>query len=377
LLQAGLVPQAERTLKDLAVRARRGPMADEAWFRLERLYYQSGDYQQALGAFSKISERPAEPIRPEALYLAGNSYLRLNDDRKAIDLLDRVGGGNESYPFALYSSGLARLRLKETGHSMPGPFRKLMAIHPGEDPVLRELIHKTRVTVGFFLNDQKRYPEAIALFETVPPKSVYRIPARFGIGISYLGMEECVKAVVVFGELIEQAPTDPYALEARLYVGTCYAKLNAYHKAMERYLDALAAYSARKENLKKLAERIQKLGAASTGADLIPADLRRELAIDRDFPELVEVYDDWFRLYGQISRIDPETQGRKAPAAGPDLKTMRDRTQEVRRELDGLLRTAMTDQVSARMERIDELVRRANIGITKNMILVQDHESAP
>jgi hypothetical protein len=45
--------------------------------------------------------------------------------------------------------------------------------------------------------------------------------------------------------------------------------------------------------------------------------------------------------------------------------------------LDELLRTAATDQLLTKIKLIDDLVVRANVGIAKNTILMQDYGTAP
>ena len=389
-LRARLVAQAEQTLKELAIQTRREPIAAEAWFRLEKMYYRKGDYQQALGAFYKIPSKSVLPLRQEAAYLAGNSYLYLKDYLKATELLGKIGEGSDYYPFALYSNGLAYLNMGDTWSSTQQQFQKLVAFNSDEDPILQELINKTRVTLGFFFIDQKRYPEAMALFEAVPASSRYWASARFGIGKTNIGKEDCVKAIVVLMDLIERFPSQPYALEARLHVGSCYSKLSAYRRAVDSYQDALKAYSARSEELKKLIQKIQMtnlenwLSKSRTGPSqrgLRPASLEQDLVIEQGFPELMDVYADWFRLNEEISLRFRQgkdlTISKMDHGTAQGSKPLLIQMQGIRRDLIELLRAAVTDQLSSKMEQIDELALRANIGIAKNLTLMQDHETTP
>ncbi|MBI3595784.1 MAG: tetratricopeptide repeat protein [Nitrospirae bacterium] len=371
LLRADLLSQAEQTLKDLVIQAHRAPIVAEGWFQLEKLYYRKGDYPQAIGAFLKIPMSKTLPLRPEATYLAGNSYLYLKDYLKAIDLFSKIGEGSDYYPFAVYSSGLAYLNLGDAWSSTQLQFQKLIALKPGEDPILQELINKTRVTLGFIFMDQKRYPEALSVFEAIPPQSRYRIQARFGIGKAFMGMEDCVKAIVVFKDLIEQAPAQSYALEAHLQIGNCYSKLSAYHRAVDSYQDALKAYSERSESFKKLIQQIQT------------TNLENWLSLAREpgFPEAMNVYADWFRLNKEIA---DEVQRGRNPALHktergtiPDFKPLQMKMQDVRQDMIKLLQASATHHLSSQLAQIDELALRANMGIAKNMTFMQDHETVP
>jgi tetratricopeptide (TPR) repeat protein len=389
-LQTNLISQAENTLKDISVQTRREPIAAEAWFRLEKLYYRKGDYQQALEAFYKIPAKGALSLRQEAAYLAGNSYLYLKDHLKAVELLGKIGEGSDFYPFALYSSGLAYLNLGDAWSATQQKFQTLIAFKPGEDPVRQELINKTRVTLGFFFIDQKRYPEAMSVFEAVPASSRYWTPARFGIGKVYIGTEDCVKAIVVLRDLIERTPTHPYALEARLQVGSCYSKLSAYRRAVDSYQDALKAYSGRSDDLKKLIQKIQttnlenwlfKSRPGTSGQGPRPVSLEQDLIFERGFRELMDVYSRWFRLNEEISlqirQSKDMTISKMDRGTAQNSKPLTMQMQDIRRDLIDLLRVAATDQLSSKMEQIDELALRANTGIAKNLTLMQDHETAP
>jgi len=371
LLRADLVSQAEQTLKELVVQTHRAPIAAEGWFQLEKLYYRKDDYPQAVGAFLKIPMSKKLPLREEATYLAGNSYLYLKDYLKAIDLFSRISEGSEYYPFAVYSSGLAYLNLGDAWSSTQLQFQKLIALKPGGDPVLQDLINKTRLTLGFIFMDQKRYSEALSVFETIPAQSRYRMQAQFGIAKAYMGTEDCVKAIVVFKDLIDQAPTQSYALEARLQIGNCYSKLSAYHRAVDSYQDALRAYSEQSEGFKKMTQQIQ-----TTNLENWPS-LNREAR----FPEAMDVYADWVRLNKGIG--DEVQRGRNAAVNKAehgtisDLKSLQTKMQDVRQDLIKLLRASATHQVSSQLAQIDELALRANMGIAKNMTFMQDHETAP
>jgi tetratricopeptide (TPR) repeat protein len=371
LLQADLLSLAEQTLKEVVVQTHRAPMAAEGWFQLEKLYYRKGDYPQSLGAFLKIPMSKTLPQREEATYLAGNSYLYLKDYLKAIDQFSKIGEGSDYYPFAVYSSGLAYLNLGDAWSSTQLQFQKLIALKPGEDPVLQELINKTRLTLGFIFMDQKRFPEALSVFEAIPPQSRYRMQGRFGIGKAYMGMEDCVKAIVVFKDLIDQSPAQSYALEARLQIGNCYSKLSAYHRAVDSYQDALKVYSERSESLKKRTQQIQ-----TTNLENWPS-----LTREPDFPEAVDVYADWIRLNKEIS--DEVQRGRNAAlhkterGTIPDFKPLQTKVLDVRQDMIKLLRASTTHHISSQLAQIDELALRANMGIAKNMTFMQDHETAP
>jgi len=389
LVEANLIPEAEKTLKALLNQTRRGAVAAGAWFRLEKIRYRQGDYRGALAAFQNIPPNENWPFRAEADYLAGNSYLYLKEFMKAIELLGNVGQGSDYYPYGLYSSGLAYLNLGDAWSSTQQHFQKILLLNPGEDPVFQELINRTRITLGFFFLDQKRYPEAMPVFEAVPPESHFWVPARFGMGKTYIGMEDGVKAIVIFKNLIREFPDDPYALEARLHVASCYSKLSAYRHAVGSYQDALKAYAERSDRLKQLTRTFQSakfeslpvvLGPGPTGGDTKSAPIDGALVAERDLPEWTGVYSDWESLDREIASRVPgakETGDRKAAILAPKMKPLQARMTEIHRELVRLLRSAAAEYLSTEMAQLDDLALRANVGIAKSMTFMQNHEAIP
>jgi hypothetical protein len=159
---------------------------------------------------------------------------------------------------------------------------------------------------------------------------------------------------------------------------------------VESYQGALQTYAARKENLKKLIERVQTTdpGKWFLKPEAVPIEKKSvlvasspELAIEQDYPDVMDLYSDWSRLDEQIARQTRPTKGSKTsmpdPADESVWEPIQNRIRDGRRYLDELLRTAATDQLLTKIKLIDDLVVRANVGIAKNTILMQDYGTAP
>lgn len=389
-LRANLISRAEQMLQEIAIQTRREPIAAEAWFRLGKLYYRKGNYQHALGAFYKIPDKSKLPLQQEAAYLAGNSYLYMKDYLKATEWLAKVDSGDDFYPFALYSSGLAYLNRKDAESSAQLKFKKLIALNPGENPVLLELINRARVTLGFIWIDQKQFEDAVKLFESVSPHSRYKPQAQSGVGRAYMEMERCATAIVIFNDLIEQAHAQADALEAHLHVGNCFSKLSAYRKAVESYQNALRIYAEQKDNIMKRTRQIQaaslesgtfKSGAKATGKGRQPDALEGNLEAQPSGQRLLDDYADWSRLDEQIRGQDRLAEILDRQKTGLNQGAYREpieiQMQNLHRQLEELYRTAATDELSSEAKQVDDLIVRANVGIAKNTILMQDYGSVP
>jgi len=389
-LQANLISSAEQMLKEIAIQSPRAPTAAEAWFRLGKLYYRKGEYQQALGALYKIPEKSDPALKQEAAYLAGNSNLFLKDYPKATEWLAKVHKGNDFYPFALYSSILADLNRKDSETSALLKLNKLVGLNPGEDPVLRELINRARVTQGFILIDRKQLEDAARMFESVPPQSRYRPQAQSGLGSVYMELEKCATAIVIFNDLIESAPAQMDALEAHLHVGNCYSKLSAYRKAVESYQNSLKIYTDHKNSLTK---RIGQIQAASFENVLLESGIKAtengkeseaitvNLEAQPSGQRLMDGYRDWSQLnrqiHGQARLAEILDRQKTGLSQGPYREPIEIQMQNLQRQLEELYRSVAIDELSIELKQIDDLIVRANVGIAKNTILMQDYGSVP
>ncbi|HEY4485567.1 MAG TPA: tetratricopeptide repeat protein, partial [Nitrospiria bacterium] len=249
LLAARMFPQAERILKDLAIHSPREPVRAEAWFRLQKLYALKNDYPQSLGGYSKITLFLPREYRPESDYLAVTGHIRMGNLTMADEVFNQMEERTAYYPFALHSLGLAHLRKGRAGSAGLAALKKLSSMNPGKDPTRLELINRTRVTLGFWLMEEKKNNDALGYFSNVSPGSRYRPMGLFGAGRIYFNQGECVEAIAAFEEAIELAPADAHVLEAPLLVADCFGKLNAFSKAVDRNREALRFYSKRHEDL--------------------------------------------------------------------------------------------------------------------------------
>jgi TolA-binding protein len=401
LVDWGMEAEAVQLLRPLAERATpQDPVPPLASYQLLRLYYDKGDYANAAAAFLRTRERlPLEDLT-HALYLAGNSYLRLKDFNKAVAVLDRVPPASPYYAFALYSSGLGYLSLGDAYSSTLLRFHALTELQPKADPTVRQLIDKTHVTVGYSYIDQKRFQEAIAEFTQVPDSSLYADQARFGLGWTYLGMGECVKAIVIFEQLTRSYPVSPYAREGWLNVGSCYSMLNAYNKSIDSYRDALTAYSEHRQALRAVIEQVRRqnvaawldgkpaptnervapfpapAAASSTAAAPAPrqeaADTRiwKDLLSSREVMELLDLYRD-------ARALEQAMQGKAAALAstpvGPAWTIRQSQLEALRRQIEDLARATAVAQLESSVQRVDELALHANIGIAKSLSILVDN----
>ena len=401
LVDAGMDAEAIELLKPLAERPNLKDTATGlANYHLLRLYYRNGDYPNAVAAYLRTRDRLPLAELTHALYLAGNSYLRMKDHMRAVQALDKVPPESEYFPFALYSSGLAYLSIGDAYSSTLLRFQALVELQQQANPTVRQLIDRTHVTLGYFFVDQKRFGEAIEEFRKVEPESLYADQARFGLGWAYLGMGECVKSIVMFDELTQRYTVSPYAREGWLNIGACYSKLNAYNKAVDSYRDALDAYSAHRKVLKAVAEKVRSRNVSEwlrppqtmpEGRDaplpaggktpVAPAALTlpkddeswvwRDLLANREVLDLTELYNDARRTEQVLASRAQSASESMAPA----WKVRLGQAQAIRQDIERIIRQYVLEMIETSTQNVEDLALQANIGIAKNISVLVDNET--
>jgi tetratricopeptide (TPR) repeat protein len=378
LVDEHLDADALQVLDPLARRQNSELQAALANEQLLRLHYRNENYSHAVSAFLKIRNRLPPPELAQAMYKAGNSYMQLKEFLKAVEVLDRVPPQSEMYPFAVYSSGLSYLSIGDSFSSTQLRFQKLLDLDLGEDRTLHQLIEKTHATLGYLFIEQKRFTEALIEFGRVPETSPYADQARFGLGWTYIGMGECVRAIVAFDDLIQTYPYSRYSLEAWLNIGACYSKLNAYNKAAERYRQALEAYSRHRQMLKTVTDQIRSgtvkdwmdrsAAAPAPSGGSAPADptgwIWRDLMAQRETIELAELYRDLERLGNHLGS---KAQSGASEALRARWKTVGAQPAVLQKELEKILRQTLEGRIGQDLQQLQELGLQANIGVAKSL----------
>ncbi len=354
----GLKSQAILTFKQVI---REFPAMDrilsEAEYYLQKTQYLQGQYEAVTASYARLSRGAAPSFLPEIHYISGQSFLYLKDYPKAVAALNQISKNSSQYPYALYALGLAYLGVGDA-YAAQQAFKKLIDLDLPPDPLeasqVTRLIEKSLVTLGLMLIEQNRYQEAISVLGMVPARSPFFDQAVFGIGWSYMKLEEYVKAVVAFKDLTELFPESSYADEARVTMGYNYSKLKAYTKAVDSYRNSLDVSSRQINSLIQKMETL-KLQGIDLSQVRRPTGFASPQESDKIW-ELVERYQDLTRLSSKDG----------AQPIGNDFKVS---LKDLGRRLSSTLQDLTLQSLKSQRERLEELSIHASIGIAKNLVL--------
>jgi tetratricopeptide (TPR) repeat protein len=372
-LEWGMDEEAERFLNKMIAEAGSEQKKAMALFYLGKLRYRQTDYEKATEALLKARAHLSPSFLPEALYLAGNSLLYQGSYSKAVELLGQVPEGTRLYPFALHSLGLAHLKMKEASSAMK-QFQRLTELNLNNSELHEFIVHRAHITLGFFLVDEKQFKEALEVFSNIPPNSLYTDQARFGVGWSYFKKGDCDKAVVVFQDLVSQWPDSIYSQEARLKIGTCYATLTAYRRAVENYQEALRSYAVENEKLNTLlddlakkplnlwlkAQREKKLGSGKKSAFI------RDLSAGKAVQKAITAFEGLEDFSAQMSRLENNIDDVSL------LDSPKQRLQQLHKESEIEVKKVISERIESLQRLLEERSVQADIGLLKNFRLVDN-----
>ena len=370
-LEWGMDAEAERLLNQTVAKTGMEQEIATALFYLGKLRYRQGDYKKATESLLKARAHLTPSLLPEALYLAGNSLLHQGSYSKAVELLVLVPKGNGLYPFALFSIGLAHLKTKETSSAIK-KFQRLIELNFNNGELHEFLVHRAHITLGFFLVDERQFKEALETFSNIPPNSLYTDQAQFGVGWTYFKKGDCDKAVVVFQDLVSQWPDSIYSQEARLKVGTCYAELLAYRRAVESYQEALRSYSVENEKLNTLqddlakeplslwlkAQREKKLDGGKRSAFI------RNLSAEKAVQKAIAAFEGIEDLSAQMSRLENNIDDVSL------LDSPRQQLQQLHRESEIEVKKVISERIEDLQKLLEKRSVQADIGLLQNFRLI-------
>jgi tetratricopeptide (TPR) repeat protein len=370
LVEWNLQDRARAVFQTMAGKSKVASNSAVAWFYLGKLYYNKGQIDKALDAFSRARADLPPALLPEILYLTGSGYINKSMNDKALQFLAMVPGKSSFYPFALYSSGLANLK-ENRPDAAKAEFQKLKSFAQSGGRLIRPLYDRALVSLGFYLVDHNKPQEALDVLGQLTPGGIYEDQIRFGIGWAYWNLNQCDKAAVTFGELVSKWPGSLYSEEARLKVGACYSKLGAYRKAVESYQEALRYYALQDDSLTNIVNdlSISPLNVWLANQREQFADpkkrnpLIRELAAQEHVQKAIVGYEALTAFSGQLDRVSSSLGGKTEVAA------IKKRLEPLQSQVENEVKDVLAKRIEQIKKDIHERANQADIGMLRNFNL--------
>jgi tetratricopeptide (TPR) repeat protein len=333
--------RAGRAIKAVLEGAVDEAVRNEAAFRLARIHFQKGQFDDALHALERIQGTVPEPIRDDIEFLRANIFMAVGRPSEAVKVLQQLRTDESLAVFAAYNLGIALLqdgRQQEAIEQLDKAGQL-----PAVDPAGLAIRDKSNLVLGAVLFESGNFERAKQSLDRVRLEGPFSNQALLRAGWAEASAQHYDRALVPWNILAAREPTDVAVQEARLAVPHAYASLDLHGRAALTYGSALELFST----------QIQKVDA-SIGSiregRFLKALIREESRQDEDWVITLRTLSDSPETY-YLMELTASHDFQTALQNYLDLEDLRSRLIAWRTSLD-----AYVDIIRLRKENYDPLL---------------------
>src|SRR5882672_3832890 len=237
--------RAGRAIKAVLEGAVEEPVRNEAAFRLARIHFQKGQFDDALHALERIQGVVPDSIKNEIEYLRANLYMATGRPGDAVTVLQQIrndgSNGQGMAGFVAYNLGIGLLQAGRQSEAIEQLDKagRLTSV----DPAGLAIRDKTNLVLGTILFESANFERARLTLDRVRLDGPFSNQALLRAGWSEAQSKHYDSALVPWNILVNREPTDSAVQEAMLAVPHAYASLNLHGRAAITYGRALELYS--------------------------------------------------------------------------------------------------------------------------------------
>jgi tetratricopeptide (TPR) repeat protein len=232
------------------------PVRNEAAFRLARIHFQKGQFDDAQLALGRIQGVVPDSIKDDIEYLRANIDMATGKPGEAVTVLQQIRNNPGLAGFVAYNLGIALL---QSGHQQDAieQLDKAGRLMPA-DPAGLAIRDKTNLVLGTILFESANFDRARQTLDRVRLEGPFSNQALLRAGWSEAQSKHYDSALVPWNILVNREPTDSAVQEAMLAVPHAYASLNLHGRAAITYGRALELYSNQIERIDASIDSIRK-----------------------------------------------------------------------------------------------------------------------
>jgi len=239
--------RAGRALKTVLDGAVDDAVRNEAAYRLARIHFQKGQFEDALSALARIRGPVPEEIRHDIEFLRANIYLATSRAHEAVEILEHVRSDESLAGFVAYNLGIALLQDGRPHEaieqlSKAGQFA-------ASDPARLAIRDKSNMVLGNILFEAGEFEQANLVLERGQIDGPFSNQVLLLAGLSQASAKHHERALVLWSTLADREPMDVAVQEAALAIPQAYAGLNLHGRAAVAYGRALELFDGQIERI--------------------------------------------------------------------------------------------------------------------------------
>ena len=220
---------------------------NDAAYRLARIHFQKGQFEDALLALDRITGRVPDEIVDEVEFLRANTYTGLGRHAEAAEVLRRLQNAEGLKGFAAYNLGVALLENARPEDALE-QLGRAGQVASNEEPVLA-IRDKSNFVAGTLLVETQQFGAAKQYFDRVRLDGPFSNAALLASGWAATAANDYERAVVPWSLLAQREVTDAAVQEALIALPYAYGKLDVHGRAALLYANALDSFSHEVERL--------------------------------------------------------------------------------------------------------------------------------
>src|SRR5437899_2940144 len=233
--------RAGRAIKAVFEGAVDEAVRNDAAFRLARIHFQKGQFDDALQALARIKGTVPEEIRGDLEFLRADVHLATGRPSEAVRVLAKLKSNESRAGFVAYNLGIALLQ----------DGRKQEAIEqldkagqlPAADPAGLAIRDKSNLVLGTMLFESGNFERARQSLDRVHLEGPFSNQALLRAGWAEASAQQYDRALVPWNILVDREPTDAAVQEVMLAAPHAYASMKLYGRAAIGYGRALELFT--------------------------------------------------------------------------------------------------------------------------------------
>jgi tetratricopeptide (TPR) repeat protein len=261
---------------------------NEAAFRLARILFQKGQFDDALQALARIKGTVPDEIKGDVEFLRANVYMATGQPSEAVKVLAQLKSDESLAGFVAYNLAIALLQ----------DGRKQEAIEqldkagqlPVGDPAGLAIRDKSNLMLGSMLFESGNFERARKSLDRVHLEGPFSNQALLRAGWAEASAQQYDRALVPWNILVDREPTDAAVQEVMLALPHAYASMNLYGRAAIGYGRALELFT---NQIKRVDTSIDSIKEGRFLSALIREESREDetwVITLRNLPDAPETY---------------------------------------------------------------------------------------
>src|SRR5690348_4914670 len=239
--------RAGRAIKAVLEGAVDEAVRNEAAFRLARIHFQKGQFDDALQALARIKGPVPEEIQGDLDFLRANVYMATGQSGEAVKVLVQLKSNQRLAGFVAYNLGIALLQAGRPQEAIEQLDRAGQM--PASDPASIAIRDKSNLVLGTMLFESGNFERARQSLDRVHLEGPFSNQALLRAGWAEASAQQYDRALVPWNILVDREPTDAAVQEVILAVPHAYATLKLYGRAAIGYGRALELFSHQVERV--------------------------------------------------------------------------------------------------------------------------------